>query len=158
MSAELTVPVSRTNPHFQIGESPAAHARRRGWGAGTRLIGDEGYGPTTITITAIGKEAVLARADDSDRARSWSLACRDWQALPGLPGDADDWDCFAMDAIEHVAAAHGLTVEQLMHGAQALHQYEETQRGTGGQVALPMTNRHVHTALRVLATLNLPPL
>lgn len=157
MSTTPTVPVSRRNPHFRTGESPATHARRRGWDVGTRLIGDEGYGPTTITITAIGKEAVLARADNSSRDHSWSLACRDWQVLPGIPEDADDWAGFDRDAIGHVAAAHGLTAEQLMRGAQALHQYEQTQRGAGGQVAHPVANRHVHAALRVLATLNLPP-
>lgn len=158
MSEKLRVPVTRRNPHFRRGESPATHARRRGWDVGTRLIGDEGRGPTTITITAIGNEAVLARADDSDKDRSWSLACRDWQALPALPEDDDGWTGFDMEAIGKVAAMHGLTAEQLMRGAQALHQHEQTQRGAGGQVVLPMTTRHVHAALRVLATLNLPPL
>lgn len=153
MSAELTVPVSRANPHFRVGESPAAHARRRGWNVGTRLVGDNGDGPTIITITSIGKEAVLARADNSNRDHLWSLACRDWQALP-----PDGSAHFSMAAIGHMAATHGLTAEQLMRGAEALHRYEEAQRDSGAQGVSPVTASHVHAALRVLATLNLSPL
>lgn len=35
-------------------------ARANGWTVGTRLVGDEGYGPATIEITAIGRANVLA--------------------------------------------------------------------------------------------------
>lgn len=157
MSSTPTVPVSRTNPHWQAGESDATHARRRGWGVGTRLIGDQGYGPTTITITALGQTRVLARAEGREREKTWTLTARDWQELPGLPDEESDWADFDMAAVEHVAAAHGLTAEQLVRAAQALHDHEQSLRGTSGQVVHPMTARHVHAALRALATLDLPP-
>ena len=82
MSATPTVPASRSNPHWEPGEDSATHARRRGWDVGTRLIGDEGYGPTIITITAIGRQNVLACPDGRDYENMWTLAARDWQALP----------------------------------------------------------------------------
>lgn len=153
MIAAPDVPVSRTNPHFRVGESPASHARRRGWNVGTRLVGDDGSGPTIITITSIGKEAVLACADNSNRDHLWGLACRDWQPLL-----SDASVRFDMDAIGHMAATHGLTGEQLLRGAEALHRYEEAQRDPEAQGVYPMTDSHVHAALRVLATLNLSPL
>lgn len=88
MSAALTVPVSRSNPHWQGRESSATHARRRGWGAGTRLIGDEGYGPTIITIIALGRDLVIAHADGRARENTWTLSARDWQELPAIPEKA----------------------------------------------------------------------
>lgn len=157
MSTTPTVPVSRRNPHWEKGESDAAHARRRGWSVGTRLVGDEGYGPTTITITALGQATVVARADGRDRENTWTLAARDWVELPGLPEEDSDWASFDMTVIEHVAAGHGLTAEQLMRAAQVLHRYEESLSGPGGQVVQAMSARHVHAALRVLSTLGLPP-
>lgn len=42
--------------------TPADTCRANGWTVGTRLVGDEGYGPTVIEITAIGEERILARA------------------------------------------------------------------------------------------------
>lgn len=82
MSSTPTVPVSRRNPHWQHGETSADHARRRGWDVGTRLIGDEGHGPTIITLTAVGRENVLACADGRDYENMWTLAARDWRELP----------------------------------------------------------------------------
>ena len=41
-------------------ESSADKCHRNGWVAGTRLVGDEGYGPTVIEITAVGRDGVLA--------------------------------------------------------------------------------------------------
>lgn len=67
-----------TNHDMAAGESTAAYARRKGWQAGTRIVGDEGFGPTTITITAIGRDAVLAIADGSKYESSWTLKHRDW--------------------------------------------------------------------------------
>jgi len=58
-----------------------------GWVAGTVLIGDEGFGPEKIKITAIGEEAILARTietgkgDAVDRSEGlWTLAHREWSA------------------------------------------------------------------------------
>ena len=66
------------------GESEADCCRRMGWVVGTRLVGDEGYGPTTIEITAIGNRLILAKAVNRAFAAgeaTWTLACRDWQPL-----------------------------------------------------------------------------
>lgn len=66
----------------------AEKCRKNGWRVGTRLIGDEGYGPTVIEITAIGETRILAKeishnGKPSDRCEGdWTLSCRDWQALP----------------------------------------------------------------------------
>jgi len=62
--------------------------RLNGWGPGTLLTGDEGYGPTVICITAVGEENVLARPV-SDRGEPtnwpheglWCLDYRDWKPL-----------------------------------------------------------------------------
>lgn len=56
-----------------------------GWGVGTLLVGDEGYGPTVIEITALGQGRMLAQAIahngvvDVDTELSWVLYCRDWR-------------------------------------------------------------------------------
>jgi len=59
--------------------------RKNGWAVGTRLVGDEGYGPTVIEITAIGEDHLLAKTishrgiPDSGRPEgSWTLSCRKW--------------------------------------------------------------------------------
>lgn len=66
----------------------AQRCRDNGWTVGTRLAGDEGYGVTVIEITAIGERKILAKkishADkvvDDPREGSWTLRCRDWQAI-----------------------------------------------------------------------------
>lgn len=64
----------------------AETCRARGWGPGTRLIGDEGYGPTVIRITALGERRILAVAESHngipygpwDEA-PWTLEHRDWR-------------------------------------------------------------------------------
>ena len=63
----------------------ADKCRANGWGPGTRLVGDEGYGPSVIEITAVGEMSVLAKlvkhGDESieqPRETCWSLRCRDW--------------------------------------------------------------------------------
>ena len=62
--------------------------RENGWVAGTRLVGDEGYGPTVIEITAIGERAILAKAISFsgvkakyDTEFTWSLNYRDWKLV-----------------------------------------------------------------------------
>lgn len=71
-------------------------ARERGWGVGTRLVGDEGYGPTTIEITAIGEKAVLAKRITCSVSRfykgetSWTFGCRDWQPAAAAVGEHPD--------------------------------------------------------------------
>jgi hypothetical protein len=61
--------------------------RANGWGPGTRLVGNEGYGPTVMIITAIGESVILGRGlshdgktrDDSEHC--WTLSCRDWKEI-----------------------------------------------------------------------------
>lgn len=69
-------------------KSEADICRENGWEVGTRLVGDEGYGPTIIEITAIGERTMLAKMishdGDTSKARgeaSWALWCRDWQVV-----------------------------------------------------------------------------
>jgi hypothetical protein len=67
--------------------SDAAQCRKNGWKAGARLVGDEGYGPTVIEITAVGRESILAvkishngePADESEG--NWTLRCRKWRRV-----------------------------------------------------------------------------
>jgi hypothetical protein len=62
--------------------------RRNGWGPGTRLVGDEGYGPTVIRITAVGEEWILAVAESHGGEelhpieQVWTLESRDWREVP----------------------------------------------------------------------------
>jgi DNA-directed RNA polymerase subunit RPC12/RpoP len=64
--------------------SDADTCRENGWEAGTLLIGDEGYGPAVIQITAVGEHSILARCihrngvavDQSEHG--WTLMCREW--------------------------------------------------------------------------------
>jgi hypothetical protein len=65
--------------------SPAELCRHLGWGVGTRLEGDAGYGPDIIEITAVGEHHVLARRL-TGRCRSeisWVFAYRDWKQVTG---------------------------------------------------------------------------
>ena len=67
------------------GTTDAETCHLNGWTVGTHLIGDEGYGPTVIRLTAIGEGAILARAVMLDgqpisrREATWTLECRDWR-------------------------------------------------------------------------------
>ena len=70
------------------GESSAAACRRLGWKAGDRIVGDEGYGPTVIEITSVGKELILAlvishngKPPDFLYEGNWTLSCRDWRKV-----------------------------------------------------------------------------
>lgn len=81
------------NPRMHPGESDADFCRRMGWGVGQYLVGDEGYGPTVIKLTAIGEDAILARSIThrgdpqlgSPDESTWMLNHRDWR-----PCDAPD--------------------------------------------------------------------
>jgi hypothetical protein len=60
-----------------------------GWGVGTRLAGNEGYGTTVIEITALGESMLLAKciehagkATPNRRENSWTLTCREWTEVP----------------------------------------------------------------------------
>lgn len=78
--------------------SPADLCRRLGWLPGTRLVGDEGFGPTVIEITAVGEEKILAKTlshngTPSTRGEnSWVLRCRDWRVLECAPASPIDED------------------------------------------------------------------
>lgn len=67
--------------------SPADICRANGWQVGTRLVGDEGHGPTMIEITAIGERAILAKAISEGGEPimapegMWFLSYRDWQEV-----------------------------------------------------------------------------
>lgn len=58
--------------------------RENGWTVGTRLVGDEGYGPTVIRITEIGESGILAEEyegrvlSDAMPESSWTLEYRRW--------------------------------------------------------------------------------
>lgn len=55
--------------------------RKNGWTVGTRLVGDIGYGPDVIEITAIGRGLVLAVSEPLRCESLWSLTCREWKAV-----------------------------------------------------------------------------
>lgn len=69
-------------------ETSAEYCNSRGYEVGTRLIGDEGHGPTVIEITAIGEECVLAKTISHNgvletqlRESSWVFWCREWSVI-----------------------------------------------------------------------------
>lgn len=66
---------------------PAVICRERGWGPGTLLAGDEGYGVTVIEIVCVHDHQLHARqvahagyAVNGDES-SWVLFCRDWRPI-----------------------------------------------------------------------------
>ncbi len=68
--------------------SDADLCRKNGRTVGTRLVGDEGYGPTVIRLTYISDQNVLAVKeshkgipDHRNDESCWTLQCRDWRAL-----------------------------------------------------------------------------
>lgn len=85
-------PVTTNNPNMLIGESSAAFARRMGYAPGTVLVGNEGYGDTYLTITALGREKILAQAWSERHGHGyeklWTLCYRDWQKVDALPTEA----------------------------------------------------------------------
>jgi hypothetical protein len=71
----VTEPPSTKN----CGLASAAICRQRGWGPGTRIVGDEGHGPETIEITAVGETIVLAKSIKYNGPEvMWCLNMRDW--------------------------------------------------------------------------------
>lgn len=69
-------------------KSPADICRENGWTPGTRIVGDEGFGPTVIEITAVGDLAILARVVSQNgkpvefrSEMSWQLLHRDWRVV-----------------------------------------------------------------------------
>jgi len=75
----------RNRPRY---ESSAEECRQRGFKAGDRLIGDEGWGPTVIGITAIGETLLLAKPISYGEDHvihpyecAWTLDCRDWEKI-----------------------------------------------------------------------------
>lgn len=84
MEEGMNVPATTLNDP----RDAAAICRARGWGAGTRLVGDEGCGPTVIEITAVGERLVLAREVTHkrySRETTWCLDCRDWREWRPVP-------------------------------------------------------------------------
>lgn len=87
----------RGNPRMNCGETSADFCRRMGWAPGQHLVGDEGYGPTVVVLTAIGESRILARVvldngkpDPRSFEGSWTLECRDWQpCAPPAPASAE---------------------------------------------------------------------
>lgn len=67
----------------------AVICRERGWTAGTRIVGDEGYGPTVLQITAVGEKSILAKVvthggvvpEWAGREGEWCLSMRDWREV-----------------------------------------------------------------------------
>lgn len=62
------------------GSTDAKTCQLNGWTVGTTLEGHEGYGPERITITAIGRQNILA-VGPSGRESPWSLKYRVWEAV-----------------------------------------------------------------------------
>ena len=66
------------------GRRDAETCRLNGWSVGTRLEGDEGYGPSVIQITAVGEQTILARRISHggepvrESEATWTLECREW--------------------------------------------------------------------------------
>jgi len=65
--------------------NPAQVARAKGWSEGTRIVGDEGHGPTVIEITEMTHTRLFAKRishngapSHTSRDGSWVLYCRDW--------------------------------------------------------------------------------
>lgn len=85
--ALLGTEITMETTHEDMRE-PAEICRERGWTVGTRLVGDEGYGPTVIEITAIGEEKLLAKTISHKGVPSsvgeglWTLSYRDWNVVP----------------------------------------------------------------------------
>lgn len=70
----------------RAGLTSAEMCRRNGWHVGMRLVGDEGYGPTVIEITAIGERYILAKTisrngveDEDEPEGHWTLRNREWE-------------------------------------------------------------------------------
>ncbi|MDQ0241208.1 hypothetical protein J2S94_003301 [Arthrobacter bambusae] len=73
-----------SEPTLHSRKHPVYICRENGWDVGTRLVGDEGSGPTVIEITGFGERTMLAKAISHQGKpvawgeSSWTLRCRDW--------------------------------------------------------------------------------
>lgn len=67
-------------PTLRSSLASAELCRLNGWGPGTVLEGKEGSEVTRITITAVGRQGILAQAT-GQRETSWTLSCRDWREV-----------------------------------------------------------------------------
>lgn len=68
------------NPDMRAGETTAGYCRRLGYGPGTHLVGDEGYGPMTLVITAVGTRTILGyNLDTPEFESTWNLGYRPWK-------------------------------------------------------------------------------
>lgn len=69
------------------GDSDAETCRLNGWGPGTMIRGNECGEWTTLLITAVGENAILARGVRHGGKRvawpeaSWTLAYREWRRV-----------------------------------------------------------------------------
>lgn len=71
------------NPDMRAGETTAQFCRRMDHEPGTHLTSDEGYGPQTIVITAVGERTILAYdLSTPEFESSWNLAHRHWKTTP----------------------------------------------------------------------------
>lgn len=62
---------------------PAEICRQYGWGVGTVLYGDEGYGVAYLLITAIGERNIMGRDIKAGSSENlWTLSCRCWLPHP----------------------------------------------------------------------------
>lgn len=59
-----------------------------GWGVDTRLVGDEGYGPSVIRITYFTRDGSMLAITESrhgeavyEREHFWTLDCREWSEV-----------------------------------------------------------------------------
>lgn len=57
----------------------SALAIKNGWGVGTELTGTDRIETTTIQITYLSDQMLVARNVRTGREQSWSLLHRDWQ-------------------------------------------------------------------------------
>lgn len=81
---------------YQNRMNPADLCRANGWGPGTWLAGDEGYGVTIIEITEVTNSRLFARTISHhgelrhERGdHSFILGCRRWSVVPQRPPAAD---------------------------------------------------------------------
>lgn len=78
--------------HRTNGVAEADYCREHGLLPGTRLVGDEGYGPTVIEITGLGERKILATAISHKGVpiarceTTWTLSRRDWSVVDVTPG------------------------------------------------------------------------
>lgn len=98
--------------------SPAEICRFKGWRVGTRIVGDEGYGPSVIRITAIGERRILAvtesrkgKPTNDPFESSWVLDCREWTEV--------DAEWVTQDATAAAQSQYGLDLANAVTGGKS---------------------------------------